>query len=251
MARIDLDQRQFDRAQAKLTQAIKWQRKALAANPVHPGYRQFLANHLTNLIEAETGLGSAEAAAEARRQLDELQNSDPQLVALDARLAVVLKGKESPRTNVERIQLAYRAGQKSLHLSSARLFTEALAEDRKLADDRQAQHRYNAACAAALAASGEGKNEPAPDDAARAKLRQQARDWLKAELAVWAKLLESGPAEMKAQIAPILKHWETDAEPLRHIREQKNCSQAAGRGAPLACRLWNAVDRLLSRADSK
>ena len=43
-------------------------------------------------------------------------------------------------------------------------------------------HRYNAACAAALAASGQGKDDPPPDDAAKAKLRQQARDWLKAEL---------------------------------------------------------------------
>ena len=32
-------------------------------------------------------------------------------------------------------------------------FADALAADPKLADDRQAQHRYNAACAAALAAA--------------------------------------------------------------------------------------------------
>ncbi len=47
MAMIDLDQRRFDEARDKLTQAIEWQRKALAANPNHPTYRQFLANHWT------------------------------------------------------------------------------------------------------------------------------------------------------------------------------------------------------------
>ena len=53
------------------------------------------------------------------------------------------------------------------------------------------QHRYNAACAAALAAAGQGKDDPPPDDAARAKLRGQALDWLKAERAAWAKLLDA------------------------------------------------------------
>ena len=65
---------------------------------------------------------------------------DPAKAALDARLAAVLKGKETPRNDAERIQLAYRAYEKALHASSARLFAEALANDPKLADDRQTQH---------------------------------------------------------------------------------------------------------------
>src|SRR5262249_31608306 len=65
-----------------------------------------------------------------------------------------------------------------------------LQADPKLGDDRQAQHRYHAARAAALAASGQGKDMPSLDDAARAKLRRQALDWLKAELTVWTKPLD-------------------------------------------------------------
>ena len=57
--------------------------------------------------------------------------------------------------------------------AAARLWGEALEADPKLAEDRQAQHRYNAACAAALAAAADrprrGGREPAPDDAARAE----------------------------------------------------------------------------------
>ena len=47
--------------------------------------------------------------------------------------------------------LAYRAYERKLFGASAKLYTEALDIDPKLADDRQSQHRYNAACAAAQA----------------------------------------------------------------------------------------------------
>ena len=57
MAAIDLAAKRFEQARDKLRQAISWQKKALATNPRHPTYRQFLRNHLTNLIEAAKGLG--------------------------------------------------------------------------------------------------------------------------------------------------------------------------------------------------
>ena len=78
------------------------------------------------------------------------------------------------------------------YAAAARLWAEALAADPKLGDDRRAGHRYNAACAAALAAAGQGKDEPPPDDAAKAELRRKALEWLRAELAAWSKVLESG-----------------------------------------------------------
>ena len=57
----------------------------------------------------------------------------------------------NPKDKAERLRLAQRAYDKALHATAARLWAEALAADPKLGDDRQAQHRYNAACAAALA----------------------------------------------------------------------------------------------------
>ena len=198
MAVIDLGERQFDKARAKLTQAIEWQRKALATNPNHPPYRKFLASQLDNLIKANQGMGRADEAAEAQRELDELRNSNPQIVALDARLSAVLKG-QAPKDEAERLQLAYRAYDTALYALSARLFAEAFANNAKLADDRQARHRYNAACAAALAAAGKGKDDLPPDDAARVKLRNQAREWLTAELRAWTTIVENGSAEQQGQ----------------------------------------------------
>ncbi len=140
MAAIDLGQRQFDQARTKLDQAILLQRKAMAANPAHPSYRYFLTNHLTDLIRAAEGLGRADLAAEVKRQLNELGDSHPQVVALNARLSAVLSG-QAPKDNAERIQLAYRANGKALYAFSARLFAEALSSDPKLADDRQGPSR--------------------------------------------------------------------------------------------------------------
>ncbi len=116
-----------------------------------------------------------------------------------------------------------------------------------LAESRQPQHRYNAACAAALAAAGQGKDEPAPDAAARTKLRQQAREWLTSELATWAGYVESGPPQAKAFIAQTLQHWKQDSD-LTGIRDP-----AALAGLPEPERatwreLWSNVDALLAKA---
>jgi len=246
LAMIDLEQRQFDKARAKLTSAIDWQRKALAVSPNHPRYRQFLANHLTNLIQAAEGLGRADQAAKARSELAELTANDAAKAALDARLAAVLKG-QAPKDEAERLRLADRAYETALHATSARLYAEALANDPKLADDRQAGHRYNAACAAALAGCGQGKDDPPPEGAAKTNLRKQAREWLQSELAAWAKVLDSGPAELKAKIAPTLKHWKTDAD-LAGIRDEKELAKLPEPERAALKQLWADVDQLLGEA---
>src|SRR5262249_51102820 len=127
MALIDLDAKRFAEARTRLRQAIAWQRQALASNPAHPTYRQFLANHLTNLITAARGLGDSAGAAEAERELTQLRATDPALLALDARLAGILAGRQQPRDEAERLRLAQRAYDKVLHATAARLWGEALA----------------------------------------------------------------------------------------------------------------------------
>jgi eukaryotic-like serine/threonine-protein kinase len=246
MALIDLDARRFDEARAKLNEAVTWQRRALAANPNQPDYRQFLMNHLKALIMVAEGEGRAAEAEEARRELAAMVASDPTKAALDAMLAAILRG-QAPGDDAERLQLASRAYEKALHALAARLFAEAHANDPKLTNNRQAQHAYNAACAAALAGCGQGKDDPPPDDAARAKLRRQALDWLKGELAAWAKLLDTGPAEVKATVALTLQHWKSDAD-LAGIRDEKELAKLPEAECAAFRQLWADVDRLLARA---
>ncbi len=243
IAAIDLDEHRFDKARAEILQAIERRRKVIAADPENAHSRHLLVDHLTVLIRAARELGRTDEAAEATRERDALRNSDPRFKALDARLAAVLAGSQAPNDDLERTQLAYRAYEKSLLASSARLYAEAIANDPKLAADRQYQHPYNAACAAALAGLGRGTDTPAPDDATKAKLRAQALGWLKSELSTWQDLATTGTAGNKQLVAEALDHWKEDAD-LAGVRD------AAGLMAlPEAERkewqdLWTRVDAL-------
>ena len=245
---IELEAKRFEQARDLLRKAIESHRKALAVYPANPGFRRPMCDYLDNLIKACRGLNDAKGAAEAEQELARFRASDPAMVALDARLAAVLKGNESPKDNTERLQLAQRAYDKALHSSATQLWIEALAADPRLTDDRQAQHRYNAACAAALAGAGHGKDDPPPDDAAKAKLRRQAREWLQSDLAACAKILDSGAADMKAKVAPTLQHWKEDTD-LAGIRDEKELAKLPEDERAAFKRLWNDVDQLLTRAN--
>jgi serine/threonine protein kinase len=246
MANLDLGAKRREVARDAFRKAIVWQKKALAANPKNPTYRRFLENHLTNLIRTTRGLGREDEAAAAEHDLAELQASDPRIATLNTRLAAVMKG-DAPKDNAERLALAQRAYDTQGFASAAKLWAEALETDPRLAGDRQAGHRYNAACAAALAASGRGKDVPLPDDTARAKLRQQALGWLRAELAAWAEFVETGQPQAKAFIAQTLKHWQEDTD-LAGVRGDKAIEALPEADRAAWRTLWAGVSALLEKA---
>jgi tetratricopeptide (TPR) repeat protein len=273
MATIDLDAKRFPQARDRLQQAISWQEKALAANPRHPTYRQFLRYHLGNLVTAARALDNYAEVSAAQRELDELAATDPAQAALDTRMSAVLRG-EPPGDNGERLQLAYRGYEKGLYAVSARLYTEALEANPKFGDDRQRQHRYNAACAAALAAGpkntpnlpstikgdektqrpsslvvqdgGAGAEKPLTD-ADRAKFREQARTWLEAELAVWTNLLASANGQKRQAIVGTLKHWQQDTD-LASVRDETALTKMPENERKAWKSLWANVNALLNKA---
>src|SRR5262249_4063650 len=130
------------------------------------------------LAQAHIGLGQAllskgrfaEARTATRKALQPLppapppRNFVPQLhrqcehwLKLDAKLPGFLKEDAQPADAAEQLALAYLCQQfKKRYVAAARFFTGAFATDPQLAGDLQSQHRYNAACAAALAAAGKG-----------------------------------------------------------------------------------------------
>ena len=85
-------------------------------------------------------------------------------VALDQKLPAFLEGKEKPADVAERLGLAEICFYKKLYAAMFRFYAHAFAADAKLEPD----HRYNAACAAALAGCGKGKDAPAGDRGAPA-----------------------------------------------------------------------------------
>src|SRR5262249_4708688 len=140
---------------------------------------------------AKLARARSSVAAELPRLIRETEGA----VALAKRLPDVLNGTDKPKNAAEGLAFAGMCYYKTHYAAATRLYGGALGADPKLAEDRQKQARYNAACAAALAAAGKGKDETAPDDNAKARLRGQSRSWLKAELVAWNKVLETGPTQ--------------------------------------------------------
>jgi hypothetical protein len=161
-----------------------------------------------------------------------------------------VKGEDRPKDVAERLVLAQMCYDTKRHAAAARFWAEALEADPKLGDDRQASHRYNAACAAALAASGQTKDEPAPDAAAKAKLRRQSHAWLKAEQAAWGKLLESGPPQARACIARFMNHWKEDND-LVGVRQAEALAKLPEAEQKEWQALWAEVEALLKRAQAQ
>jgi tetratricopeptide (TPR) repeat protein/serine/threonine protein kinase len=172
------------------------------------------------------------------------------LVELDTRLPKVLRGEVPPGNSVETASLAlFCQERKQLFAAAVRLYGDAFARDARLADDLDAGHRYNAACAAALAGCGQGKDATHLEDKERARLRGRALVWLTADLAYYAKLADGAPAEIRAFIQKRLQHWlrDTDLVGVRGDRlaklleaERKDWQQ-----------LWTDAERTLKKTNHK
>jgi tetratricopeptide (TPR) repeat protein len=168
----------------------------------------------------------AEARDAARQALHLLAESDPQrapatkllrwcegLLALDTKLTAILKGEAHPADTAERLDLAKLCQQyKKRYAAAVGFFTDAFAAEPNLAADLKSGHRYNAACAAALAGAGKGEDAAKLDDTERARLRQQALTWLRADLTAWGKLLEQQPDKARAAVLKTMQHWQQDAD---------------------------------------
>src|SRR5262249_46738850 len=134
--------------------------------------------------------GEFREALEALRTGHQLGSRDPRwpypsakwvrqcerLVELDEQLPGFLEGKTQPASPAERVELAGLCSLKRLHRAAARFYEEAFAAQPSLADDPGTGHRYDAACAAALAGCGQGRDAVPLDKGQRARLRRQALD---------------------------------------------------------------------------
>jgi hypothetical protein len=103
-------------------------------------------------------------------------------------------------------------GQQQRYAAAARFYAEAFTADSHLLTGRPSGHRYNAACAAALAGCGRGRDAADLDEASRAGFRRQALDWLRAELEARQRLLEQEPEKARWVVADDLQRWLGDSD---------------------------------------
>jgi tetratricopeptide (TPR) repeat protein len=248
MAMLELEAKDYGVARDMTRKAIEWQKQALAAKPHDATFRQFLVNHYVTLAAAAKGLNDKPLLAEAHACLAELVASDTQVKAIDERLMAVLNGAAA-KDNVEKLSLAQYANRTKRFAAAARLWSEAIQSDPKLAEDRQSQHVYNASCAAALAGCGQGNDEPPPDDSTKAKLREQARTWLGDELRIWKELLETATTEQRQAIAQTLLHWQQDPD-LAGTRDIDALEKLPNEERQSWQSLWSEVADVLMKAQA-
>jgi serine/threonine-protein kinase len=242
--------------EARLDKAISHYREAIRLDP--------------ELDEAHGTLGQAllarrqfaEAAAATRRALDVLipwkhdlrANLERQrqrcerLVGLRARVAAVVQGTDRPAAGdcLDLAQLCYLSQH---YATAARLYAEAFAADPGLSEDLDHGHRFNAACAAAAAGSGRGDDVDGLGESGRQSLRERAREYLRRDLAAWAKKLDGGSLSDRLQAQTALPLWRSSPD-LAGLRD----ADALERLPPAErqeCRaLWQEVAALLRRAQT-
>jgi serine/threonine-protein kinase len=163
--------------------------------------------------------------------------------------AAFLEGSYQPQDNTERLALLGVCRFRNLNLASARLYADAFAADPKLADDPDVSHRYKAACAAALVGCGGGEDGGALSQAERTRWRKQARAWLQADLAVWAKTLDSGSRAARELAKKMLTRWQIDPD-LAGLREPRGLDKLSADERKECLALWQEVDALLKRTTS-
>lgn len=171
------------------------------------------------------------------------------LVELDGKLSAILKGQKQPADNAERLALAQLCQMpcKRQILAAARFYLTALSEEPKLANDLNAQHRYNAACAAALAGCGEGADADKSEAQERARLRQQALDWLKADLKAYREVMGQSAGKAGPAIAQQMQHWLHDAD-FAGVRGTESLTRLPEVDREEWKKLWKDVEALRQQA---
>jgi tetratricopeptide (TPR) repeat protein len=232
--------------QQKFKEAEVAFRKALQLKPDYA----LAHNNLGHICLLQKKIAEAVAAFRRARQLlpqhpgigANLEKAE-HLLELDRQLDAVRAGRARPSGARQGVELGrFCAVFKHRYAAAAGLLADAFAADPRLAGDLIGQHRYFAACCVALAAAGRGQDAGKLDDKERSRLRQQALDWLRADLDAYTAQARSTSAWQP--VRQRLTRWRKDAD-LASVREDKPLA-----GLPEAERkewrkLWADVAALL------
>jgi serine/threonine-protein kinase len=165
------------------------------------------------------------------------------LAELDRQLPAFLRGDRKPQGAGESLELARVCYYKRRFAACAGFYRTAFAEDPK----REPPSRYSAACAAALAGCGQGKDAAQSTEDQKRELRRQALAWLRAELERGAKLLGPGSPPARATVRRTLGHWQK-GRGLAGVRDAAALAKLPEAERKEWAKLWREVTALLAKA---
>jgi len=236
----------------KLDEAIAEYRQALELKKDYPEAHCNLGNALAFKGQLAEAIAAYREALRLKKDFPQARNNlhnVERLSRLNDRLPRVLQGKDQPKDAAERLAFAELAQLPfcKQYAAAVRFYTGAFAEKPSLADDVHLQHRYNAACAAALAGCGQGRDGQQTDDKERVRLRRQALEWLRADLAAWGRVNKADKA--RPLIAQHLQRWlaDTDFDGVRRSEALDRLPEAERQAWR---QLWADVAALLARTQA-
>src|SRR5262249_12835567 len=154
-----------------------------------------------------------------RKHVSQQMQACDRLMKLEKRWPRLMTREDKPASARESLDIATMCGHRRMYAAAARFAAEAFAAGPKLADDLGGQPPFIAACAAACAAAGKGEDAAKLDDKERTRLRKQALDWLRADLALRRKQLKSWWPGEAEQARAALALWQKEAD-LASIRDK-------------------------------
>jgi tetratricopeptide (TPR) repeat protein/tRNA A-37 threonylcarbamoyl transferase component Bud32 len=181
----------------------------------------------------------------ALRQLRQCE----EMLPLDKKLAAFLKGDARPADAREQLSLARLCAFKKRYAGARHFYAAAFAAQPKLADDLRSSYRYNAACATALTAAGQGQDAIPLAETERAQMRQQALDWLRSDLTQWAKQMENSNLQARAAVQTTLRHWQK-APDLTGVRDTAALVKLPAAERAEWQKLWADAAVLLKKAEA-
>jgi hypothetical protein len=162
-------------------------------------------------------------------------------------LPAILSGNGRPANDRERADYADVCRKNHLYASAARLYEEVIKGSHELVAAPNNNLRYNAACAAALAGCGEGKDTGTLADGEPARLRHHALGWLRLDVAAWRQLLEKNPVKNRREVRQKMRHWQQDME-FAGVRGPDALSRLPEAERLAWQKLWQEVEALRQRA---
>jgi serine/threonine-protein kinase len=162
------------------------------------------------------------------------------------KLPAFLAGTYQPAHQCERLAFVGACEFNGLTSAAARLCADAFAAEPSLANDPERARKYYAACMAASAGCGRGEDALKLSEEQRARLRDQARQWLRAELAAWAKKLDSDPAARES-VENALTRWLVDPD-LAGLREPEFLDRLPVAESRACREMWKEIDAQIERA---